>query len=78
MALAKRFVLLERERIDRSHETQLALELAHPSVRRDALRQRRALRSDGAVGLRIQFSPDRLDSGLESQIDLGFVDLGPT
>ena len=76
VALLQRFELLERERVDRSHDPQLALELADTSVRRDALGQRRALGGHGAFGLCIEVASQGLDGGLDPQLGLGVVDLG--
>ena len=64
MTLLERLELLERERVDRSHEPQLALELAHPRVRGDAVGQRRALGGDRGVGLAVEVVADGLDGRL--------------
>ena len=76
VALLERLELLERERVDRAHEPQLALELADAGVRCDALGQRRALRGDRGVGLAVEVAAQGLDRGLEAQLDLGLVELG--
>ena len=54
VALLQRLELLERERVDRTHEAQLALELADSGVRGDALRKRRTRRLDRDLGLSVE------------------------
>ena len=76
VALLERVVLLERERVDRPHEPQLALELARPGRRRDALGQLGRLGGHGRLGLELEVAAQRLDGRLEAQLHLGLVELG--
>ena len=77
MALEQRVVLLERERVDRAHEPQLAVEVAGAPGERGAVghlgrgRVERDRRLDVVVGAQ------PLDRGLEPQAGLGLVDLAP-
>ena len=68
-------VLLERERVDRTEQTQLAVELAHPPGGRRALGQLRLLGRLGDLGLDVEIAAQRLDRGLEPELGLGFLDL---
>ena len=76
MALLERLELFQRERVDRAHEAQLALELADTGVGCDALGKRRTLGRDRGVGLAVEVVAQGLDGGLEAQRDLGLVELG--
>ena len=78
VALLQRLVLLEGERVDRAHQPQLALELADPGHRR-GLPSGSSGRSarHGGVGLDVEVAAQRLDRGLDAQLGLGLVELGP-
>ena len=67
----------EGERVDRAHEPQLALELAGPGGGGGALGQRGRLGGHGRLGLDVEVAAQRLDRGLEAQLHLGLVELGP-
>ena len=78
MPFFERLELLQRKRVDRAHQPKLALELAHPRVGGDTLRQRRAFRGHRRFRLAVEVVPDGLDRRLESQRDLGLVELRTT
>ena len=67
----------ERERVDRAHEPQLALELASPGRERGAVGDLGHRRRDRDVGLAVELAAHVLDRLLEAQADLGFFDLEP-
>ena len=76
VALLERVVLLERERVDRPHEPQLAVELARAPGERRAFghRGRGGVERDSRLDVVLGAQP--LDRGLEAQPRLGVVDLG--
>ena len=76
VALLQRVVLLERERVDRPHEAQVALEVARPTRERRALGHLGRGRVERGVGLDVVLGAQSLDRGLEPQPRLGIVDLG--
>src|SRR5258705_11296499 len=76
MALLERVVLLEREGIDGSHQTKLAVELASASGERRAFGHRRRYRVERGLGLYVVVGAQALDRGLEPEMRLGVVDLG--
>ena len=75
--LDERFVLGERERVDRAHEPQLAFELAGACRQRDTVGDLGHRRRDRDVGLAVELAAHVLDGLLEAQADLGFFDLEP-
>ena len=77
VALLERRVLLERERVDRSHQPEVALELAGAPGERRALGNRRRGRVERDRGLDVVLGAKRLDRALEPQPGLRRVDLGP-
>ena len=70
--------LLERERIDRTEQAQLAVEVAHLRRRVHAFGQRRHLGGLRHLGLDVVIATQRLDGGLQTQLHLGIVDLDTT
>ena len=75
--LDQRLVLRQRERVDRAHEPQLALELARAGRQRRAVGDLGHRRRDRDVGLAVELAAHVLDRLLEPQPDLGFLDLEP-
>ena len=75
MTLLQLGELLERERVDRSEQAQLALELADARREGDTVRKRRLLGLLGDVRLGVEVAAQHLDRGLEPQAGLGLVDL---
>ena len=69
-------VLLERERVDRSEQSQLAVEFTNPTGGRGPLGQLGLLRRLGDLGLDVEVAAQGLDGGLESELGLGLFDLG--
>ena len=77
MALLERAVLLERERVDRAHQAEVALELRARGRRASSRRERRGAGASSAAAGSTSNSVRRpLDRGLELQPGLGVVDLG--
>ena len=76
VALLQRVVLLERERVDRAHEPQLAVEVAGPAGERRAFGHLGRGRVERDCGLAVVVGAEALDRGLEPQPGLGVVDLG--
>ena len=58
-------MLLERERVDRAHQAQLALELARSAGERGALGHRRRGRVERRRGLHVELRAQRVDRRLE-------------
>ena len=75
VALEQRVVLLERERVDRAHEPQLALEVPGPPGARRALGHLGRGRVERERRLAVEVGADALDDGLEPHPVLGVVDL---
>ena len=76
MPLLQRLILLEGERIDRTHDVKLALEHVDPTTRIDAVRQLRARRRYGDVGSEIMVGTKTVDGCLQAGSELGLLDLG--
>ena len=76
VALLQLVELLERERVDRTEQAQLAIELADAPGRRRALGQLGLLGGLGDRGLDVEVATQCLDRVLEAQLGLGLVDLG--
>ena len=76
MALLQRVELLERQRVDRTHQPQLAVELADPPGGAGAVRKLRHRSGLGDVRLDVEFATQRLDRRLEPQLGFGLVELG--
>ena len=70
-------MLLERERVDRAHQPQVALELAGAPGERRAVGNRRRRRVERDVRLDVVLGAERLDRALEPQPRLRVLDLGP-
>ncbi len=68
--------LLERERIDRAEQSQLAFEFADTAGRRGALGDLRHLCGFGDRRLDVELPAQRLDRRLESQLRLGLLEFG--
>ena len=77
MALLQLGELLERQRVDRTEQAQLAVELARPRLGRHPLGQRRHLGGLGHAGLDVEVVAQHLDGRLQAQPGLGLVDLRP-
>ena len=73
--LLERRKLLERERVHRSHETQLAIELADPCVSRDPGRELRTRCRRGVFRLALELAAQVLHGRLEPQPGLGALEL---
>ena len=69
--------LLEGQWIDRTHEAELAFEVAHAGRRRDSLGKRRLLGSLGRGGLEVVIASQRLDDAFQPHPHFGLVDLHP-
>ena len=76
VALLQLVELLERQRVDRAEQAQLAIELADPAGGGGALGQRRLLGRLGDLRLDVEVATQRLDRVLEPQLRLGLVDVG--
>ena len=70
-------MLLERERVDRAHEPQLAVEVAGAAGERGACRHLGGGRVERDRRLDVELGAEPLDRGLEPQAGLGVVDLAP-
>ena len=68
----------KRQRVDRAHQPQLALQVPHPGRRADALGQRRPLGGLGGRRLEVVVAAQCLDRPLQAHPHLGLVDLDPT
>src|SRR5262249_31434203 len=68
--------LLERERIDRTEQAQLAVELTHAAGGGRAFWQFRLLGSFGGCWLDVEVAAKGLDRVLESQLGFCLFDLG--
>ena len=76
MALLQLGELLERQRVDRTEQAQLAVELADPRRGRHAVGQLRRRSRLGGLGLDVEVVAQHLDGRLQPQPGLGLVDLG--
>ena len=77
MALLQGLELLEGERVDRTHDPQLAFEIAHPRRRRDPLRQLGALGGHRLCRLLVEITAQSFDRGFDPQLGLGILELDP-
>ena len=75
--LLQRRQLLQRQRVDRTHQAELAVELPHPRLGRDTGRQLGAGRGDRLVGLAFELPAQRFDGGLQAELGLGPLELDP-
>ena len=77
MALLQLGELLERQRVDRTEQPELTIELAHPGLGRDAVGKLRHRGRLGGVRFDIEVMAQQLNRRLQPQPGLGLVDLGP-
>ena len=77
VALLQLAELLERQRVDRTEQAQLALELADARRGRHAVGQLRRRSGLGGVGLDVEVVAQHLDGRLQPQPGLGLVELAP-
>ena len=75
VTLLQRLVLLERERVDRAHELDLALDLAGPAGERRTLGHLGRGRGERDRGLDVEVGAEALDRVLEPHLRLGLFDL---
>ena len=76
VALLELVELLERQRVDRTQQAQLAVELADAAGRRRPLGQFGLFGRLGNGRLDVEVATQGLDRVLEAQLGLGFLDLG--
>ncbi len=69
--------LLERQRVDGSEQTQLAVELAHPTGGGSAIGKIGHLGRLGDLRFDVELATQRLDRRLEAELRFGLLDLGP-
>ncbi len=69
--------LLERERVHRAHQPELAIKLAYPGLRRNAGRQLGTVCRDGLVRLALELPAQCLDCRLQPEPRLGAFKLDP-
>ena len=77
MALLQLAELLERQRVDRTEQADLALELADARRGRHAVGQLRRRSGLGGVGFDVEVVAEHLDGRLQPQPGLGLVELAP-
>ena len=70
--------LLERQRVDRTEQAQLTVELTHPRLGTHAVRKRRRIGRLGDLGFDVEVVAEHLDRRLQPEARLGLVDVRPS